>query len=82
MELLITLTTIYILSVWRMWWWIRMATYHPRGRYTDCDITTSDYVATFTPILNIIMTILTFTIESWLKDNTDHNIFKPNKPLK
>lgn len=78
---LIAFITIYILSAWYAWWWIRMAYYHPEGRWNSAIPTNDDYWATFFPIINTGFCVSNL-FDTWKrKQYTDTNIFKPKKPL-
>lgn len=78
---LLAFITIYILSAWRAWWFLRMAHYHPDGKLYKRDPDNDTYWLVFCPLMNTIFSIVTIS-ESWkINDNKD-NIFKPKKPLK
>jgi hypothetical protein len=79
---LLAFIIIYILSAWRVWWWIRMAHYHPKGSYYNHPIDNDDYWVTFLPILNTLFSLLTLYIGCKTKEyDNKNNIFKPKKPL-
>ena len=79
---LITLITIYILSAWYVWWWIRMAYYHPDGKWNGNTPANDDYWGTFCPLVNTVFCIVSLFGRWKRKQYTDSNIFKPKKPLK
>ena len=78
---LITFTIIYILSAWRSWWWIRMAYYHPEGKWKSITPNNDEYFVTFFPIINTGFCVVTLFGRWKRKQYTDNNIFKPKKPL-
>ena len=81
---LLAFIIIYILSAWRLWWWIRMAYYHPNGAWNGSDPSSDDYWDTFCPIINTVFCTATL-MESWKREQytkNDNNIFKLKKPLK
>ena len=75
------LAYIYILSAWRAWWWIRMAHYHPKGKWSGSEPSLEDYWFTFCPLLNTAFCFVTLFISSKDKPKNNDNIFKPRKPL-
>jgi len=80
---LLAFIIIYILSAWRVWWFLRMAHYHPKGKWNRSDPATDDYWSTFCPLLNTIYCVSILT-ESWKREQytkNNNNIFKPKKPL-
>lgn len=77
---LLIFITIYILSVWRIWWYMRMAHYHPKGKWNGSDPDPDDYWATFCPLVNTVFCTSTF-MTSWQDNPNNTNIFKPKKPL-
>lgn len=75
------LAYIYILSAWRAWWWIRMAYYHPLGKWNGNTPDIDDYWGTFCPTVNTGFCVITL-FNSWkIKQYNNDNIFKPKKPL-
>ncbi len=78
---LLIFITIYILSAWRVWWYVRMAHYHPDGKWSGTAPQPDDYWATFCPLVNTVFCIVSL-FGSWKsKQYTNTNIFKPKKPL-
>ena len=72
---------IYTLSTWRAWWWIRMAYYHPEGKWNGYTPGIDDYCGTFFPVINTGFCVVKL-FSSWKrKQYNNNNIFKPKKPL-
>ena len=77
---ILAFTTIYIISTWRAWWFLRMAHYHPNGKWNGSDPSSDDYWDTFCPVINTGFCVATL-MESWQDKPIKDNIFKPKKPL-
>ena len=75
------LAYIYMLSAWRVWWWVRMAIYHPNGIHYGSEPGNKDYFGVFFPIVNVVYAFLSLFYSWKVKQANDNNIFKPKKPL-
>lgn len=79
---LLAFITIYTLSAWYAWWWIRMAYYHPEGIWNGAEPNLEDYWFTFFPLVNTAFSFVTLYISSKDKPKSNnYNIFKPKNPL-
>lgn len=78
---------IYLLSLWRMYWWHQHNYYHPDGVSYGEDPNPLDYFMTFVPYANTLGAIFSMflpwtTVEIRCKSKkSSNNIFKPRKPF-
>lgn len=57
MELLLIITIFYILPVILSYWYIRLAYYHPRGRFKHLEVEKDSLFYTFSPIINCVFVV-------------------------
>jgi len=55
---LIIFIAIYLLSIWKVFNWIRNLYYHKKGKLFGLNPDTNDYLATFFPIINTTMALI------------------------
>lgn len=75
---LILATSIYLLSLWRCWWWINRAYYNPSGIWKGLTPNSEDRNMAIIPLMNTGVAVFSFFYGS-TKKNTPTNFFK-SKP--